>query len=402
MLSLKKMLGLLIFGAIIPLMVIPLSPLPMASAAKITVPTHFPTIQGAIDAASQGDTIRVLPGTYNEQITISKSLTLLGSSAKSTIINAPAILDTNVLGLTYLVQVNSGAKVTMKGITITGGSSCDVFFGVTVLDSATLNLYSADITGCIQVGLISGTTRTATPQVGHATIINTNVLGYQDAGIIARAPGTTLTVSKSNIVADENSPIDGPGGITVGSGAKGNIHHNKISGNLCNNPACGPDFVTQFQGYAIVTFDAGAGTIISHNEIFGNDGGIFLIGSSGCCKVDANKLKDNRFIGIVVQDGDQKVSYNKISGGNIGVLAAAIFADTTATLVHGKIVDVTTPVQELSCCGFTAEIVTVPSNSFQTAEVKSSQQLSDTQEFVKKKFAQMEEISILSSPISPF
>lgn len=59
------MLGLLIFAAIILLMVIPLSPLPMASAAKITVPTDFPTIQGAIDAASQGDTIRVLPGTYN-------------------------------------------------------------------------------------------------------------------------------------------------------------------------------------------------------------------------------------------------------------------------------------------------------------------------------------------------
>ena len=94
-------------------------------------------------------------------------------------------------------------------------------------------------------------------------------------------------------------------------GVKGNIHHNKISGNLCNNPACGQDFVTQFQGYAIVTFDAGAGTIISHNEIFGNDGGIFLIGSSGCCKVDANKLKDNRFFGIAVQDADEKFLITK-------------------------------------------------------------------------------------------
>lgn len=45
------------------------------------------------------------------------------------------------------------------------------------------------------------------------------------------------------------------------------------------------------------------------------------------------------------------------------------------------------PTQELECCGFTAEIVTVPPNLFQIAQVKSSQgqQSMEFQELVKKK-----------------
>jgi hypothetical protein len=36
----------------------------------IIVPIDFPTIQSAIDATNEGDTINVLPGTYTDQITI--------------------------------------------------------------------------------------------------------------------------------------------------------------------------------------------------------------------------------------------------------------------------------------------------------------------------------------------
>jgi hypothetical protein len=41
----------------------------------------YATIQDAIDAASDGDTILVAPGTYNDSITIDKSITLLGAQA---------------------------------------------------------------------------------------------------------------------------------------------------------------------------------------------------------------------------------------------------------------------------------------------------------------------------------
>lgn len=97
----------------------------------IVVPIDFLTIQKAIDAANEGDVIKVLPGTYTEQLNITKSLTIIGSGAKSTIIETPLPLedlDTNIIGRPYIVEVNNETEVTMKGFTIKGleDATCDV------------------------------------------------------------------------------------------------------------------------------------------------------------------------------------------------------------------------------------------------------------------------------------
>jgi hypothetical protein len=47
----------------------------------LTVGTACQTIQGAVNKASSGDTINVAAGTYNEQVTISKTVTLKGAQA---------------------------------------------------------------------------------------------------------------------------------------------------------------------------------------------------------------------------------------------------------------------------------------------------------------------------------
>lgn len=71
---------------------IALSVVSLASAATIDVPADQATIQGAINAASPGDTIIVAPGTYNEAININQAgLTILSSAGRdmTTIENAP-------------------------------------------------------------------------------------------------------------------------------------------------------------------------------------------------------------------------------------------------------------------------------------------------------------------------
>ena len=48
----------------------------------------FKTIGAAVAAASAGDTIQVAPGTYSEDVTIGKSLSLIGANSANTIIDA--------------------------------------------------------------------------------------------------------------------------------------------------------------------------------------------------------------------------------------------------------------------------------------------------------------------------
>ncbi|HZM20364.1 MAG TPA: hypothetical protein VFC02_01405, partial [Anaerolineales bacterium] len=54
-----------------------------ARAASLIVPDNYPTIQEAINAASPGDTIIVRSGTYPENLTLNKSVTLIAESFDS-------------------------------------------------------------------------------------------------------------------------------------------------------------------------------------------------------------------------------------------------------------------------------------------------------------------------------
>lgn len=63
-----------------------------AAPMELAVPRVYPTIQAALDAATSGDTIRVRPGTYFEQLSITKNVTIKGAGALSTTIRAPVTL----------------------------------------------------------------------------------------------------------------------------------------------------------------------------------------------------------------------------------------------------------------------------------------------------------------------
>jgi len=79
---------------------------------EIVVPDDYPTIQDAIAHANHGDTIRVRPGTYYENIVISEMLTLVGSGTSSTIIDGGGIR-------TVVTIYGGGTKI--SGFTIRNG-----------------------------------------------------------------------------------------------------------------------------------------------------------------------------------------------------------------------------------------------------------------------------------------
>lgn len=90
-----------------------------AGAATLCVgsgPGCFAGIQAAVDAAQDGDTIHIRPGTFAGGVTIDKSVTIVGAGSRSTTIAGGGPV------LTIFREENpAGLAVTIRDVTVTGG-----------------------------------------------------------------------------------------------------------------------------------------------------------------------------------------------------------------------------------------------------------------------------------------
>ncbi len=80
-----------------------------ADGATIVVPDDFETITDAVEAASDGDTIRVYDGVYQETVEISKSISLIGNGT-----------DRTVMSGTYRILVLQTVGITVSGMRLVG------------------------------------------------------------------------------------------------------------------------------------------------------------------------------------------------------------------------------------------------------------------------------------------
>jgi len=93
---------------------------------------NYTSIQDAIDNASAGDTIRVWTGTYNENIVINHTLTIIGNGSGKTVINGDKINDTvyveaDWVNLTDLRITGGGEKYQgFAGIKLIGSENCSI------------------------------------------------------------------------------------------------------------------------------------------------------------------------------------------------------------------------------------------------------------------------------------
>ena len=96
-----------------------------ANAGTITVPDDYATIQGAINAASDGDTINVRAGTYYENVIINKKVSLVGEDRGTTIIDGSG--NGNVVCMTSAADTANISSFTLRnGRGINDGAGIDV------------------------------------------------------------------------------------------------------------------------------------------------------------------------------------------------------------------------------------------------------------------------------------
>lgn len=135
---------------------------------------QFTTIQPAIQAASSGDTVKVWPGIYNEQVTLNKDITLMGSGHE----------DTFIIGNSNPMVLVSSGRLQWFQITSTGGNGINLSGGT---------VKNCVIIGCSTYGIYGSS--------GTAQIINCVV--YQNVGFgIYAVVGCTLNVT--NCISRQN------------------------------------------------------------------------------------------------------------------------------------------------------------------------------------------------------
>ncbi len=281
-----------------------------ASAQIKKVPQDFTTIQSAIDAAVNGDTILVAAGTYFENIKFNgKNIVLTSnfifsnnlSDIENTIINGSNPVNADTASCVRIVNGENSSAV-LQGFTITGGK------GTKWLDEHGAGLYREG--GGILITLSSPTIRYNRIIFNEAT----NRTGVSSAGGGGIRIGDGNPLIENNIIAYNKARYGG--GVVL----------NYTGGTLRNNLIFGNTGGEDFGGSGVWIYQNGpAAKYLINNTITENVSAL-----SGCgvrvwstSAVLVNNIVYNNsapsYADLRVISGSINATYNNVGGGYTGV-----------------------------------------------------------------------------------
>lgn len=238
-----------------------------ASAKIIHVPANQPTIQAGINAASNGDTVVVAPGTYYENINFNgKAITVKSSSgAKVTIIDgggvAPVVtFDTNETSSSTILGFTLQHGISTVGTLYMGGGIFVYFASPTITRNIIENNHACGGGG---IGVYYGSPAILTNTVTG----NSQASCYGGDGAI-KVVGDGSVQIVGNSIRNNTSPIGNCGGISLVGAGSPTILNNIISGNVVSglSPA-------SVGGGICIWNISGADVLIAQNLIYGNTAG---------------------------------------------------------------------------------------------------------------------------------
>jgi nitrous oxidase accessory protein NosD len=295
------------------------------------------TVQGGVNAAAATDTVLVCPGTYTEQVTIQKELTLEGTDEAGVVIKAPGSLVSSTCAPsvgTTIVDICGGATVGLNTLTVSGPRTSDELdYGVLVTGGATIHASNATIQDIRDDPLSGGQHGVAlrigsgpAGQVGHGTVNGVTVKRYQKTGLEVDGPGTDATLTDNVVQGVGPSTAIAQNGVQISRSAGASVTGNSVLSNECDAPSCGPDPATDTESAGILLFQPDAATTtLSSNTIAGNDMGVYNLQTdtdTGTATIASNVILSNRYVGVFLDQGHAALNANYIIGpSNVGVEA---------------------------------------------------------------------------------
>ena len=223
--------------------------LPSAAAYGATV-TVSPgqSIQAAVNAASPGDTIQVAAGTYHESVEVTKTLTIVGAGAGSTILVPPSSAPSGESAFCFdPTNPTSFDGMCIHGAVDNSGNVITPVAGVRVTGFTVKNFNGV---GVLFYGASS-------PHVDHNSFLNNSDYG------------TTAFVSTNDVFDGNVANRNGEAGIYVGDSpaADATVTNNQAMSNA---------------NFGIFVRDSSGPGMVANNSVRGNCGGIvFLKTGSG-------------------------------------------------------------------------------------------------------------------------
>lgn len=324
-----------------------------AWAATVVVGTckdlaTYPGIQLAVNSVPAGSTIYVCPGTYAEQVMITKNLTLIGvganglsgasavgannpvivSPAGGVVANASDLYDGSPIAaqIAVISPTITPIRVNLSSVAIDGSNNqltgCGTdLVGIyyqnangTINETATRfqelapNLFGCQDGLAIYVESGYGTGGTAT-----VTIEYNSVHDYDKNGITADGSGTVAAITGNYVVGIGATPLIAQNGIQVSDGATGSVKNNTVTDDVYISPEGGP----YYSATGILLYDSGtlsAGIAVNGNTVSNAQGGIVAYGDSfGTADnnvVSSNKVTTSPAAGPYQLDGIDLCSNN--------------------------------------------------------------------------------------------
>lgn len=277
----------------------------------------FDSIQSAVDAAADGDTIYVMPGTYSESVSIEgKEVRLLGESLEGEVrIDAPTDAPTLNVGATPLLGDDD--LVAPYALLLKDTDSLVSGFVITGPDDAV-------------VVLSGGEPRLRLSVVGPTMVVTDGAvadIAGNDAGTIRVLGASSPAIVDNDLrlvwLEDHAYPTEINDNMFVGGGPEGvemaifvaNDGQAIVQGNTITDPGLHGIKV----GHSTMQRSGDGSVTIANNTISGARQAGIEIHQTGIASVMSNTLIDNR-IGVIASGGAKLVERNVVEGSRTGIV----------------------------------------------------------------------------------